>query len=507
MAITLKYPPTALLSAGFFAVLLSAVFNYTLSIMAAAYIVSDLGGSTTTATYATSFFALGNALGIPLGSSLSCRLGTARSLVITLLLFALCSGVCAIASTYPSFLVARFFQGFVAGPFYLLVFHLSSSLRPQEKKRLFGSITDLVFTLGPILGACWGGWIAYEWDWRIPFYFNIPLLIGLALFLKRRLQGFDADKVAPPPFDGIGYATYCIALVCVGSALITGQELDWFRSPLVSSMMSIGLLCGLFFLFWEGAHPTPLIELQLFKNPVLVFALFNLGLLFFIYFGTIVLLALWLNLWANYTPTWIAALFGVMVLTAIFPATLVHKKVVSQDDRLFLIAAILCLIISSLHTTFFSVIIDLKHIVISRIFAGLGFSFFLGPLFRLCAHSIGQAKILFTPILFHIVRALASGLGAAVFDTIWQRRQVFFYDRLGSKLTQAAAPTQAFFSKAKQVGLQGLPADAQLDYYLQRQATALALDDCFYLMAWILVGLLASFLITFFFKRGSFITE
>ncbi len=488
-----------------FCTLFSVIFNYTLSIMASPYIVADLGGSDTIATYTVSLFALGNALGLPLGRALFLRIGTVRFLFIAMLLFSFFSWTCAIAPNYPFFNASRFLQGFVSGPFYVLVFHLFSCLQPEGKKEKFTSITLMIFTVVPVIGACWGGWLAYEWTWRLSFYLGTPLLLLLALYLRYRLAGFDTQPPERTPFDLVGYLFYFIAVFSLGIAIITGQQLDWFRSPLITGLFILGTPCLLFYIFWDLNHPHPVIDLKLLKRMVLSFSLFCLAILFSAYFGMVVLLSLWLKLWVNYTPDWIGVLLGIMALTGLLPLSLMHPKRLI-DNRIFLATSILLLLTSCFHTMAFNVDIDFQRIAISRALAGLGLSFFLAPLFRLGFYQLQKEQVLPVLGLFQITRALSSGLGACVYDVIWQRRQVFFHERLSSSVTANAQQTQEFFLAAKEVGLEGNFANAQLEYYLQRQATALALDDCFYLMAWILAGLLMTFIFTFFARKGSFIT-
>lgn len=502
----LRRPPSTSLFIGLFCVLFAVIFNYTLSIMASPYIVADLGGSNDIATYTVTFFALGNALGVPLGRTLFPKIGTSRFLCMAILLFTFFSGICAIAPTYFLFNASRFLQGFVSGPFYALVFHLLGSLQPPEKKRVFSTVGLTIFTIAPTLGACWGGWIAYEWNWRVCFSLNIPFLVVLAIWLHDRLKGFDAEAVDPSPFDGIGYMSWWIGVFCLGFVVITGQELDWFRSPLICTLSAIGVPTLLFFLFWEMHHPNPILYLKLLKNPILLFALFNLAVLFSAYFGMIILLSLWLKLWANYTPDWIALLLGTMALTGLFPVFLIDRRIARIDNRIFLALAILFLAISCFYTMEFNVEINFGKIARSRILAGFGLALFLAPVFRLAFHSFPQEKNLHIMSLFQVTRALSSGLGAAVYAVIWQRRQVFFHDRLGSRITEASIETQQFYSNAKEIGLPEESVSAQLDYYLQREATSLALDDCFFLMAWILCGLLLTFLLTFLTQRDKFVT-
>lgn len=490
-----------------FCTLFTVIFNYTLSIMASPYIVGDLGGGNDTATYTVSFYALGNALSIPLGRILMGRFGTVRSLTIALLFFSFFSWGCAIAPNYPFFNAMRVLQGFSSGACYALIFHLFATLQPQEKKDLFTSISLTIFTIGPVLGASFGGWIAYEWDWRWVFYITIPLQLFLTYFLAKRLKGLDSLPIPKAFFDWLGYLTYFLAVTCLGIVTILGQELDWYRSTFILTLFSIGSLSLLFFIFWEINHPYPLIALKLLKNPVLFFSLLNLAVLFSAYFGMVILLSLWLNLWANYTPDWIGILIGTMAIAGLFPMFLVEKKLRSWDNRIFLVLAIILLAISSFHTMTFNVDVNFGRIACSRILAGFGLAFFLAPIFRLSFHRVAEDKMLHVLGLFQITRALSSGLGASFYATIWLRRQVFFHDRLGSRLTSFSNETSEFFVNAKEFHIQGTQADAKLEYYLQREAISLALEDCFYLMAWILVGLLLSFIYTFFLRKGSFITE
>jgi DHA2 family multidrug resistance protein len=271
-------------------------------------------------------------------------------------------------------------------------------------------------------------------------------------------------------------------------------------------LLVLGIISLLFFILWDINQPYPLIYLKLVKNPILCFALFSLAILFSSYFGIVTLLSLWLKLWANYTPDWIAALLGTMALCALFPVFVIDRRIGHIDNRIFLGVAVLLLAISCFYTTIFNIQINFGRIVFSRIVAGCGLALALAPIFRLCLHNIPEKDVLHVMGLFQVTRALCSGLGTTLYDVIWQRRQTFFRDRLGSQLTIISPETREFFSDAKTIGLEGEYATAQLDAYLQREAVSLALDDSFYLIAWVLVGSLITFVFTFFAKRGSYVT-
>jgi MFS transporter, DHA2 family, multidrug resistance protein len=222
----------------------------------------------------------------------------------------------------------------------------------------------------------------------------------------------------------------------------------------------------------------------------------------------IILLSLWLHLYVNYTPIWIAVLIGNMALAAILPGIFIVKEFGMVDTRIPLAIAIIFLAISCFYTATFDMEINFARIAYSRVLAGIGLALFLPPIFRLAFFSFPQNASLEIVSIFHGVRTIACALGTGLYTILWQRRQIFYHERLGSQLTAFSMETKQFFKNAKQqFDIQGLFADARLEFFLDRQATSLALDDCFWLMGWILVGLLVLICFTFFFPKDDFFPE
>lgn len=504
-SIMTKYKLLSILFA-LFTVLFFSVFSLTLTIMASVYIAGDLGGSNDIAIYTVCFYGLGNVLGIPLGYPLSYRYGTVSTLCISLHLFAFFSLLCMLAPNYPFFLLFRLLQGIAAGPFFATTNLLFASLTPQKWKSTCNVISSTMLTIVPILGACWGGWIAYDYHWRYSFFFNIVLVVLISLFIRYSLNNYELP-IPPKLLDKIGFFFYLIGVFCLFFVFITGQELDWFRSPLLVLLMVVGSVCLLFFFLWSRYHPFPLFAFALFKKPLFSFGIINLAILFSTYFGTVILLSLWLNIYVNYNPIFVALLLSIMGVVGLVPAILLHKRLALIDPRILLGIAMFCLIFSSFYSTVFNQFVDFERIAISRVIAGFGLVFFLIPLSRLCFHSFSEEKAIAVMELFQAIRISATTLGASIYATLWQRFDVFYHDRYGSSLTVFSEQTEEFFVKATTFGLRGLPAADTLNDYLNRQSRAFALNDCFFLMGWVLVGLFVLLLTTLFWKKEHFIPE
>src|ERR1700722_14872918 len=102
----------------FFALFASIFFvtmNYTIALLAAPYIVSDLGGSTDISFYSVTFYALGNVIGNPLGKACIGRLKPSTFFFLVLTLFSFFSLTTGLANDYALFNTSRLLQGIVGG--------------------------------------------------------------------------------------------------------------------------------------------------------------------------------------------------------------------------------------------------------------------------------------------------------------------------------------------------------------------------------------------------------
>ena len=485
-----------------FGTLFLIVISFTMTGIASAYIVGDLGGDRSISTYALAFFGSGAAMTIPLAKPLAAKFGVDRIFVYCTIVFALASLLCAMAPTYFLFICARLFAGMASGPFYPLLAHFFSCLIPSQKKTaiIWTFITMLVVV--PVIGASWGGTIAYLYNWRAPFFLNAAMGIVLSGIVRFYLREVKITAM-PAGFDWMGWCFYALGIFCLSFAAATAQQLDWYRSMILVAAFLIGLLAFGYFFIRGLTHATPVLDLSLFAKPIFSLALLCLAILFAVYFGMIILLAVWLTLDVRFTPIWIAVLIGHMGIAGLFPRFIIEERMGRIDPRIWLAIATLLLAISCFYTTIFDIPINFGRIAFSRIVAGFGLALFLPPIFQILNQCYAPARWVDVFEIFQSIRNFACSLGASIFSILWQRRTVFYYERLHEKLDLQSKPTQDFFNTAKTLEVPGDPL-AILGDLLDKQASSLALDDVFYLMGWILVGLLVLLLATFIFKRDAF---
>lgn len=477
-----------------------AIFYNTVTNMAGVYISSDLGGSNEIAVYPMVFFGIGNALAIPLANPLGDRIGPIKLLINGLLLYTLFSILCSFAPTFFIFNLFRFGLGLSSGLFYILCRRLLILFSPPEKLEIYSFLMIIMYVIVPVLGACFGAWIAYESHWVWIFYVNEPLSLFLAAYFWCFFRNKDPLLSEPsPPFDKLGYLFFSMGVSCLIVAATLSQELDWYRSFLFLFLIAIGLPSFIFFMLRDLKYPKPLLELRLLKSPLLSYSLLNLAILFSAYFGMIILLSLWLNIYVNYSPLWIAVLLSAMVAGGGLASFAVKPLLRRFDPRLTLALAIITFGSSCYYSTYFDVDVDFFHLAVARLLSGIGLGLFLMPVLTLSLQSYGsdQSTSIFT--LFQVVRSISSSLGAGVYVILWQRRQIFFHERLGENLTAYSQRTTEYFHRASQeFHLMKDQSLAQLNVFLDQQSTSLALNDTFGCMGYILTGLFILLLLSFF---------
>lgn len=479
-----------------------AIFYNTVTNMAGIYIVSELGGDSYISIYAMVFFGLGNILSLPLANPLADRFGPIKLQVYSLLIYTFFSILCGLAPTFFIFNLYRLGMGIASGVFYILCRRLIVACASPEECKTYSFIMLLLYAVIPVLGASFGAWLAYDNFWRWIFHVNEPISLFLAGYFWFIHRQRDPAPQGPLRLDKISYFFFIVGISSLLTAATLAQQLDWVRSPTLVFLTVIGAPSLLFYILWDLNSPTPLLGLQLLKNRVFSFSLINLAVLFSSYFGMIILITLWLNLYVNYTPWWITVLIGTMANAGLFAYFVIKRFLERFDPRFTLALAILFFASSCYYSTFFDVDIDFFHLAVARSLAGFGLVLFLFPIFQLLSGCCGPSEFPSAFTLFQIVRVLSSSLGAALYVILWQRRQVFFHERLGEGLTINSQLTMNYFTRAMEVfKLTKEQATAQLDVFLERQATSLGLNDVFGCMGGILLGLLALLALSFLFFR------
>jgi len=143
-----------------------------------------------------------------------------------LVLFALSSIGCAMASSIEALLIYRFLQGLCAGVGMVISRAMVRDLFPPHDAQRMLSIVTIFFGVAPAIAPWIGGLVFVRWGWEAVFWFlaglSIVLLILHAALLPESLQAQDRRSLAVAPLFK-AYKTMAssprFVLLCISSAM------------------------------------------------------------------------------------------------------------------------------------------------------------------------------------------------------------------------------------------------------------------------------------------------
>lgn len=179
-------------------------------------------------------------------------------------IFAVCSGLCAIASSGLFLDIARGAQGVgAAAIFSASLALLANEFRGDARGKalgIWGAITGIALAVGPLVG----GLIVEGLDWRWIFVINLPIGAVLVMLAVGAVPESRSDS--PPGTDVAGAALFALTCLLLALGLTRGNSVGWTSPEIVASLIgsAVGLVA---FLIVERRARTPMLPLELFRIP------------------------------------------------------------------------------------------------------------------------------------------------------------------------------------------------------------------------------------------------
>ena len=364
---------------------------------------------------------------------------------------------------------------------------------PESAKSFAVSLWSIAalspFTLGPAAG----GWLADHLGWRWLFYLNVPLPLLAAALVWALLF----DRQSPQrnmPFDRVGFLLLTAALICLQTVLNQGQDADWFNSIQLIGIELAGLLMLAYFIVWELAERSPLLDLRLFARRNFAIGSIVLSLSFMMMYGLLSVLLVRLQVVAGY-PSFLA---GSVLLPLVFlakpVASVMHRVVHRFDARLLgsvnmLLFAVYCGWVS--RYDFFGRGGWFTQPLWSQVLEGFCLGGLFVPLTALFLSGLTPRRQTQAVELGGMLRVLGGSVASPLFSVFWERRTAFHQSRLIESFSLYDGFAGEITARLHAAGLHDQLATAKLTAAAGQHAAILGLDDTFQLAAWLFMGLAA----------------
>jgi EmrB/QacA subfamily drug resistance transporter len=285
-----------------FAITSVALFMVTLDnlvvTMALPNIRLDLGATIEDLEWTVNAYTLSFAVLLLTGAALGDRFGRRRLFVLGLGIFTAASAAAAVAPNVESLIAARAVQGVGGAIITPLTLTILSAAVPPNRRGLALGAWSGIGGLGVALGPVIGGAVVEGLSWQWIFWLNVPIGIVLVPLAARRLtESYGPDSRLDLP--GLGLVSVGLFGIVLG--LVRGNSVGWGSAEILGSL-ALGVAFLVAFVWWELRARAPMLPMRFFRNRT--FAATNVASLFMFFgmFGSIFLLAQFLQTVQGYSP-------------------------------------------------------------------------------------------------------------------------------------------------------------------------------------------------------------
>jgi EmrB/QacA subfamily drug resistance transporter len=379
----------------------------------------DLHASLSDLEWTVNAYTLTFAVLLLTGATLGERFGRRRMLVIGLVVFTAGSAAAALAPSAGWLVAFRALQGAGAAMVTPLTLTLLAAAVPVERRGMalgiWGAVAGLAIATGPVVG----GAVVEGWSWQTIFWLNVPL--GLLLIPIARLRVTESYGPATR-LDLPGVALASAGLFGVVLGLVRGNALGWTSAYVVTSIVLGAVLIGAF-VAWENRASEPMLPMRLFRSRG--FSATNLAsvLMFFGMFGSIFLLAQFLQTVQGYSPLsaglrtlpWTAMPIVVSPLAGILADRIGGRPVVLTGLLLQATGLAWLAAVSAPDVAY-------RTLVPAFIVSGIGMAMFFAPVATMVLSTVNRSEEGIASGATNALRELGGVFGVAVLASVFAAR-------------------------------------------------------------------------------------
>lgn len=449
------------------------VLDMTIANVSVPHIAGGLAVSPNEGTYVITSYAVAEAISVPLTGWLSKRFGTLKAFVTSIFLFGIFSAMCGLANSIEMLVAGRVLQGLAGGPIMPLSQTLLLQIFPKDKQPVAIGLWAMTTLIAPIMGPIAGGYICDNWGWPFIFLINIPITIFASIVIMRMLRRFET-KIILEKIDFVGLGLLILWVAALQLMLDEGKNHDWFESSYIVSLLIIAIIGFIAFLIWESTHKTPIVDLKVFRHRGFSVSVLTICLAFGAFFGSIVLLPLWLQTYMGYSATWSGYAMAGMGVLAVFMAPIAAKMSEKIDPRFLVFFGVSWLGVLTFYRSFGTTDMTFSMIAVPILIQGIGMPFFFVPLTGLAMASVEPHEVADASGQMNFLRTVSGAFATSLTTTAWDNQAAIFRSDLAGYVNLPDVPL---------TGMSPEMAVQALDFTVQSQTIMLATNKVFLVMS------------------------
>lgn len=364
------------------------------------------------------------------------RFGRKGALQVGLLLFLAASLAASQAGSASQLIACRAVMGIAAAFIMPSTLSILTNVFPAHERAKAIAIWAGVSGGGAAIGPISSGYLVTHFWWGSVFLVNVPI-IAIALLVGRTLLPTSKDP-GQGRLDPLGSVLSTIGLATLVYAIIEAPGNGWGSTQTLATFAGALVVLGLF-AAWELKTTTPMLDLNLFRNPQFSVAAGGISLIFFAMFGMFFLLAQYLQLVLGYSAFQAGLRQGpvAIVLMLIAPNS---ARLAARFGANKVVATGLTLVATSMVLyTRMDVATPYLYILSVMVVMASGMALTMSPLTASIMASVPMNRAGVGSAINDTTRELGGALGVAVLGSLVTSRYVHLVGPATGRLPAAAA--------------------------------------------------------------------
>jgi DHA2 family multidrug resistance protein len=391
------------------------------------------------------------------------------------------------SSTINVIYLLRLLQGLAGGLTIPLLMTTALRVTPPSI-RLYGlAVYALTATVTPGLALSLAALWTDVSDWRFIFLEMVPLGAVAAALAWFGLPQDPMQYARFRLFDWRGALLIIVGFGALTTMLMHGDRLDWFNSPLISTLLITSIVAIPLLLTNEFRHPLPFLKLQMLARrnfaygPIALFAVLIIGL------SATTIPLTYLTEVQGYRPLQSFPLLLEIsaVQLVMLPLMAVLLNIAWIDARVLSFFGLTCILAACIGDSFLDATWNRDQFYLWQGLQAIGQPMVVVPLLMIATNAVRPPEGPFAAALVNTPRALAEVTGAWLFSLILHWRGALHTSRLSDQIGQN------LFRLSSQTS----PPQADIAALVQRQALVLSLSDAFLVVAAVAIGLMVVLLL------------
>jgi len=485
------------------------VLDTSITNVAVPQMMGNLGATLSEIGWVSTGYIISNVIILPMTGWLADRFSRRYYFATSILIFTIASLMCGLSHSLTALIAWRVIQGLGGGGLLATGQVIMLAAFPKSQQGLATAIFGMGVMIGPSLGPVLGGYLTDNLSWPWIFFINIPFGIAAVvmtlLYVPKDLPN-EAKSRAKVDFLGIGLLA--AGMGSLQTLLERGQEEDWFSSPMIVMLALVAAISLVSFVWWELTVEAPIVDLRVFRDRSLaVGSLFGAVLGISLY-ATLFLLPVYLQSSQGYTAFATGMVLLPSALMSMVSFMVAGPLAQRFDPRKLLGVGALLMFAGSLGLSQLTTLSGSDDIFWPMLLRGASLGFLFIPLTLASLGGLKPEQMGVGSGMINLTRQLGGSVGIAALSTSLSQRLDFHRAAVTAHVDGSSQTVQQWLAHAQgNLIVHGLDPNSahgvalgQLKMTIERQATMLAFDDCFLVIA---AAFLCTLPLLFLFRKGT----